>query len=330
MHLQAPAVRVQTADIGPGVFARLWVKGEFFDRVRDAAVAARGRLDRAGSPFARLDWLEAAAHGPSCPLIARARVSGAEAWLFLARTRGSRLAALGAEHATSIGPVFLGDPDPASAQALLRAIARRLGRIGASRVTLDPVATPQAEAVVSAFSAAGWRVRSRPSAPTHIIEVAGRSFDDYWDARAERLHEAVAAGSRQLTVEVADRFTSGLKADVAQLASIGPFLTAIAEQASRTGRLRLGLARLGDAPVAVQFWLVDGASATAIWRVQDREARLLCPAAQLTAALLRYTINVDGVARVDLGRDADLAHWGDKAEPRRRLELSRGLFRGLV
>ena len=242
----------------------MWVTGEYFDGFRAAELAARGRLDAPAQsdPFLRLEWFartwDQAPPGVR-PLIVRARAGSAEAWLFLARTNAARLRALAGDHSQRFAPVFAGDPDSAMKHILLRAIARRLKLFNAARIEMEPLLAEDAALVRHAFDRAGWSVAERPGLSNFLFNVGGRHFEDIWDHCPGRLHDQVAAGSRHLNVEIADLITPRLWQEVELLGGAGPLLRKIAEDGSVDRTLRLGVARIGDAPVAAQLWTVEGA-----------------------------------------------------------------------
>jgi hypothetical protein len=306
----------------------LWVTGEYFDSFRAAELAARGRLDAPAQPdpLLRLEWFQRTAKWATPearPFILRARSGSVEVWLFLARNRPDRAASLIGEHSTHFAPVFSGTADDQTRRALLQAAARRLKNFGLARVTLGPLFPEDAALLRHACRRAGWRVDERDGPANFLLDVAGRHFEDYWDSCAPRLHEQVAAGSRHLHVEITDLITPKLWEEVELVGGPDPFLRALAQDASVDRTLRLGIARVGDAPVAAQLWTFEEGEALAHWRVEDREARHLYPSAELTASMLRYLMNVDHAQTINLGngREADLADWADQRRVLRRLEL---------
>jgi hypothetical protein len=306
----------------------LWVTGEYFDSFRAAELAARGRLDVPAQPdpLLRLEWFartwDHAAPGAR-PLIARARTGQAEAWLFLARTRPKRAVALVGAHSIRFAPIFVGNPGASMNYALLRGMARRLRLFGLARITLEPLLPEDAALVRQAFRAGGWAVRDRAGPANFTLDVSGRHFEDYWESCPVQLHAQVAAGSRHLHVEITDMITPRLWEEVELVGGPEPFLRALAQDASVDRTLRLGIARVGDAPVAAQLWTFEAGIGTAHWRVEDREARQVFPSAELTASMLRYLINVDHAQTIDLGNgeEADLAAWADNRRVLRRLDL---------
>jgi hypothetical protein len=246
-----------------------------------------------------------------------------EAWLFLVRTSPNRATALVGEHSIHFAPAFAGGPDDQMKRALLRAMARRLRLFSLARITLEPLLPEDAALLRQAFRAGGWIVHDRTGPANFTLDVAGRHFEDYWETCSARLHEQVAAGSRHLHVEITDLITPRLWEEVEMVGGPDPFLRALAQDASVDRTLRLGIARVGDAPVAAQLWTFEDGEALAHWRVEDREARHLYPSAELTASMLRYLINVDHAQAVDLGngKEADLADWADNRRVLRRLDL---------
>lgn len=303
----------------------MWVTGEYYDALRDAETAARGRLDDRPDPFLRLEWFKRSWKceplGPR-PLIVRTRVSGAEGWLFFVRERPNRLVPLAGPHSLRSGPVFVGDPEAPVRHVLLRAAARRLRMFGMARVEIGPVPADQAPLIDAAFRRAGWVVAQRACGIGYRLTVGDRSFDDYWDSRPNTLHERIATGSRTLNVEISDLLSPRLWDEVQLLAGTDHFLRDLAEDATLDRTLRLAVARVGDAPVAAQLWTVQAGRAQRHWQAEDPDARHLFPAAQLTASMLRYVMNVDHAQEIDFGSgNKTLADWTEQRERLIRLSL---------
>jgi CelD/BcsL family acetyltransferase involved in cellulose biosynthesis len=306
----------------------LWVTGEYYDGFRAAELASRGRLAAPAQPDPnlRLDWFKRTADYAlpgTRPLILRARAGQTEVWLFLARTRPNRAFALSGSHTSRFGPVYAGEPDDQLKRALLSAAARRLRLFGLSRLTLEPMLPDVATQVSHAFRRGGWSVSERSGPANFLLDVAGRHFEEYWEGCSPRLHEQVAAGSRQLNVEVADLITPRLQEEIELVGGADPFLRDLAQDATLDRNLRLGIARVGEVPVAAQIWTIEDGAAFCHWRAEDREARHLFPGPHLTAAVLRYLINVDHAPTIDFGTgaEAELADWADERRVLRRLDL---------
>jgi hypothetical protein len=306
----------------------LWVTGEYYDGFRAAELASRGRLAAPAQPDPnlRLDWFRRTAEHAlpgTRPLILRARAGAVEVWMFLARTRPSRAVALAGAHSQRFAPVFAGDPDDQLKRAMLSAAARRLRLFGIARLTLAPLLPDTAAQVSQAFRRGGWSVAEQAGPANFLLDVASRHFEEYWEGCSPALHEQVAAGSRQLNVEVADLITPRLQEELELVGGPDPFLRDLAQDATLDRNLRFGIVRVGEVPVAAQVWTVEDSGAFCHWRGQDREARHLFPTAHLTAAMLRYLINVDHVQAIDFGTgpEAELADWADERRVLRRLDL---------
>lgn len=104
-------------------------------------------------------------------------------------------------------------------------------------------------------------------------------------------------------------------------------LSGLIRLGARRGWLRLGVAWRGDAPVAVQLWIVNAGRA----RIHLQAQRAADAAAALAAHLLQQAIDVDGVADVEAATDAGRPAW--MTQRRERLGLvafdpatARGLY----
>ena len=77
------------------------------------------------------------------------------------------------------------------------------------------------------------------------------------------------------------------------------------------GWLRLGLAWLGDTPVAAQIWIVANGRADIYKLAYDEAYKALAPGTLLTALLMEHAIDVDHVQEIDylIGDDPYKATW---------------------
>lgn len=310
----------------------MWIKGEYYDAFPAVETVAKGGLDRQvqAAPFDRLDWLRLiAADRPSeRPLIVRARSEGSDAWLFLSQGAPGRLAALANVHTHRFAPIFVGGGDSLHRRRLLRAIAGRLRRpgLGIARIAIPAIDRAEAEQVARAFRRAGWVVNARPLPPRFRAHTPAMSFDDYVEGRGEKVRAIVEGPAKgpPLDFEVSDRFSPALWNELASLAGTGVdgFIQAFAERESTAGALRLAVARLDGVAVAAQMWSVSVGVATLHLAVQQGRARGYAPGAQLSATMIRYLLNVDHAAALELGPGGRWQRdWADEAIPRVRLEL---------
>jgi hypothetical protein len=168
-----------------------WVKGELLDRLDTETVDPRGMIaaEPGLSPFDRLPWFQrVAAHwdGDLVPFIAHAWNAGSHCWLFLARD-GKQMVSLANWYSLAFRPVFTGGPD----KQLLSALARRLAKTASVSPTiiLSPVPTADgmSDLIVEAFGNNGWFAFRDSISTSWTVDVADKSFDQYWEERPGEL-----------------------------------------------------------------------------------------------------------------------------------------------
>ena len=222
-----------------------------------------------------------------------------------------------------------------SSPALLTALARDLGR-RCGRITLAPLHDADADALATAFRAAGWVVERAVCNINHILPVGVRSFAQYLATRPGPLRTTLARKGGKVAVEIITHFdeTAWAEYEAIYAASWKPsegtpaFLRAFAREEGEAGRLRMGLARAisdegeGEA-IAAQFWTVEAGTAF-IHKLAHREtAKGLSPGTTLTAALLEHVIDRDHVSLVDFGTGDEpyKRDWMEAARPLGRLDV---------
>jgi len=287
------------------------------------ALDARGALDRGqrASLFERLDWFRLVErHTPPAygVLTLRARNAASEAWLFLAPD-GAGAGPLANWYSLGFGTIRAGDG------AAVDALAASLRRNGIGHLSLAPLAGD--DPLPAALKGHGWLVRVTPSSVRWEVRTAGRSFDDYWDARPSRLRNtakrrAKAAG---LEIRLHDRFDPAGWADYEKVyeASWKPaegspaLMRELAEAEGAAGTLRLGLAYHEGVPVAAQLWTVENGRATIHKLAYREDARQLSPGTVLSAAMFRHVIDGDRPEIIDfgVGDDPYKRDWMDEAVP---------------
>jgi hypothetical protein len=89
------------------------------------------------------------------------------------------------------------------------------------------------------------------------------------------------------------------------------FMPGLAHACAAHGWLRLGLAWVGDRPVAAQLWIVAGGKANIYKLAYDAEFKHLSPGSLLTAQLMQWVIDEDKVTEIDYmkGDDAYKNQW---------------------
>jgi len=89
------------------------------------------------------------------------------------------------------------------------------------------------------------------------------------------------------------------------------FVPGLIRLCARRGWLRLGLAWLGDKPVAAQIWIVANGRADIYKLAYDEAHKALAPGTLLTALLMEQALDVDHVQEIDylIGDDPYKAAW---------------------
>lgn len=127
-----------------------------------------------------------------------------------------------------------------------------------------------------------------------------------------------AEGGRLELVQDDDRLEAGLAAYQAVYARswkvpepFAGFVPELIRLCARRGWLRLGLAWLGDKPVAAQVWIVANGRADIYKLAYDEAYKALAPGTLLTAMLMERAIDLDRVREIDylIGDDAYKAAW---------------------
>jgi CelD/BcsL family acetyltransferase involved in cellulose biosynthesis len=315
------------------------VKGEYHHNFLTAQAAAAGALDRDAQPslFDRIDWLESLhrmALRDRAPLLLRASDGTAEAWLPLMQAARGHYAALANWYNFHWRPIFANAGDEVTKLALLREIAAQ-AQGQARRLTLSPLPDEDHSAtlIANAFTQAGWRVFREPCDENHYLDVKGRSFDSYWEARPSRLKNTVKRKGKSgaVTIRIERAFNAESWADYERVYARSwkphegspDFLRQLAERESIAGALRLGLAYIDGLPVAAQFWTVENGSALIHKLAHDERHMAASPGTLLSAALFQHVIDIDHVDLIDFGTGSDAykTEWMEAVRPRYRLEL---------
>ncbi|MCH8855563.1 MAG: GNAT family N-acetyltransferase [Proteobacteria bacterium] len=127
-----------------------------------------------------------------------------------------------------------------------------------------------------------------------------------------------AEGGRLELVRDGERLEAGIAAYQAvyaqswKMAEPYPdFVPGLIRLCARRGWLRLGVAWLGDKPVAAQIWIVANGRADIFKLAYDEAYKALAPGTLLTALLMEHAIDVDRVGEIDylIGDDAYKAAW---------------------
>lgn len=295
----------------------------------DARLSALLSSAEQQAPFDRLAWWQALAeHCELRPLLAVAREDDAIAVLPLQGDRG-HLTALANWYSFRFRPVI-----SPGGEALLTALAADLaGR--AHRITLAglPDEDGSAALVERAFRQAGWIGTREACDVNHVLEVGGRSYEDYIATRPGALRTTLKRKSGKVETRVLTHFDPAVWADYEAIyrhswkPSEGSpdFLRAFADQEGAAGRLRLAVAHAEGEAVAAQMWTVEGGTAFIHKLAHLESAKPFSPGSVLSAALFRHVIDLDRVALVDFGTGDNpyKRDWMEAVRPRYRLDLFR-------
>ncbi|MGX7952669.1 GNAT family N-acetyltransferase [Tsuneonella sp. HG249] len=269
-------------------------------------------------PFDRPEWFA----GLGDPLVALASDGTASTALVLSEASG---------HLESLCNWYSFVWRPLGDSRLLPALAAGL-RERTHRVTLRlvPGEDGSADALSTAFRAAGWLVAIDLCDHNHVLPVSGRSFVEYWQSRPGPMRTTHKRKAKRVAVTVLDHFDPAAWAEYEAVyreswkprEGDSAFLRAFAEAEGAAGRLRLGIARADGEAVAAQFWTVESGTAY-IHKLAHREiAKPLSAGTTLSAALFERVIDVDRVELVDFGTGNDpyKRDWMELDRPRYRID----------
>lgn len=314
----------------------MWVKGEIFHDLDRAEAASRRGLarDTQTSLFDRFAWfarIQAYCAPVGRPLVVRARAEGSEAWLMLSAD-GGKAVSLANWYTLAYRPVSTGNATPATARALLTAIARRL-RPFLTTITLDHVPDLDADLLRQGFRRAGWIAEVTPQTANWSIRVADKDFATFWAERPGQLRSTAKrkAAKTLMTLEVLDRFEADVWDEYEDVYAhswkpeegSNAFLRAMAEDEGAAGTLRLGIARIEGRAVAAQLWTVEHDVAIIHKLAHREDVGELSPGTLLSKAMFEHVIDRDNVDLIDFGTGDDRykADWMDTRVMRMRVAL---------
>ena len=152
---------------------------------------------------------------------------------------------------------------------------------------------------------------SRDGATRHTVQRRGRRFERQGGRLAIITHgEALEAG---LTAYEQVYARSWKPAE-----PYPAFIRDLVRRCAAHGWLRLGVAWLGDTPVAAQIWIVAHGRAAIFKLAHDEQHKALSAGSLLTSALMRQVLDVDRVHEVDylIGDDAYKRRWMTQRDER--------------
>lgn len=99
------------------------------------------------------------------------------------------------------------------------------------------------------------------------------------------------------------------------------FNAALMRETAAADLLRLGIWRIGGAPVAAQLWIVERGTATVLKLAHDEAFQADSPCTVLSALMLRQLLDIEHVAAIDFGRGDDPYKQGWVSQRRQRCGL---------
>ena len=306
-------------------------QSEYHSNVRQWAAAHAEKQADTGPLFDRASWfadLHAMCLSDKQALVAALRDGDGAVALPLIRD-GATLHALSNWYSFWWRPLVSG----ADGAAMLEQLARDL-RGQAAMLSLSPVPAENgcADALASALTAAGWRVRQTETGQNHWLETAGRTFDAWWAERPGALRSTVQRKSKKGLVDIRihtdfrdtdwDAYEAVYRASWKPAEGQPDFLRARARHDAANGELRLGIATVGGEAVAAQYWTFDGTTSHIhkLAHVSGQDA--LSPGTLLTHALFRHAFDIDGAQRIDFGTGDDgyKRDWMEQSAPLMTIE----------
>ena len=315
-----------------------------------------GAVGAASSLFASLAWFrliaETALPATSQAVhLLRTESSGAKPCLpFILDSGGGsrRIEAL----SNFYSPVFEPAANAADVPGLTADFAAFAARSGVDVVDLRPldVDSPFFTEATLALRAAGYWVDHYFCFGNWYLEVAGRSFEEYFSTLTSNIRKNAARRVRKLEAQgLRIRILTERSAELEQAirdfeAVYGQswrnkaepfphFVPELCRMAADHGWLRLGVLSLSGKVVAAQIWLVKDGAASIFKLAYIEEYAKLAAGTVLTTELMRQAIDIDRVNIVDYlsGDDAYKKDWMSHRRERRGIvAFNRRRWRGIV
>jgi CelD/BcsL family acetyltransferase involved in cellulose biosynthesis len=240
-------------------------------------------------------------------------------------TLGREISALSNFYTAIFAPALEEDIQAEDLLPLTRALRQGGARAAAYRFSpMDP-ASREFLLLKRALGLAGLSTHSY-FAFGNWYEPVRKNWADYLKERSGQVRSTIkrnakkfaAEGGRLEIVDGGERLEAGLAAYQAVYAQswkvpepFTDFVPGLIRLCARRGWLRLGLAWLGDKPVAAQIWIVANGRADIYKLAYDEAHKALAPGTLLTALLMERAIDGDQVREIDylIGDDPYKAAW---------------------
>lgn len=270
----------------------------------------------------------------------------------LLHRRDGRATALGNYYTTRYAPLLAGglstDEAAAALQGLLAALLRDEPGLHTLRFEPLQAGSPAEAALRRALQASGCAVFGFHAFQNWLLPVTG-DWPSYLAARDGKLRTTLSRMGKRFTarggrLELIQAETARLDIGIAAYLKVYAaswknaephprFMPGLIRAAARSGVLRLGVAWLGDVPVAAQVWMVAGGRADIYKLAHDEAHKETSPGSLLTAMLMQHAFEQDHVSVVDYlsGDDGYKRLWMSEVHERTglvayRLRTPRGLL----
>jgi Acetyltransferase (GNAT) domain len=257
-------------------------------------------------------------------------------WLYRRPAASGRALSLANYYASLYSPMASTAADRGAAIA---ALAEQLAAVRPRLATVNfaPLDDGAAEtdALAAALESRGWFVRRYDCFGNWTLPCDGLAFDAYLAGRDSQLRNTLerkakkllAAGSLSIAtrpdeVDAAmDAYDRVYARSWKKPEPYPGFVRDWARRCAEQGWLRLGVARIGDEPIAAQFWFTTARRASIFKLAYDEAHAKWSAGTVLSAHLFRHALDVDRVREIDYltGDDAYKRAW--MVERRQRIGL---------
>ena len=214
-----------------------------------------------------------------------------------------------------------------SLESVIQAIAAETPRWDI--IDLHPMAPDSApyQDLRQALRRAGMAVQEYFCFGNWYLEVAGRSYREYFDGLPGKLRSTIQRKTRQLeksgrarieiltdtkeTEQAIAAWEQVYRSSWKQPEAYPGFMPGLIRTCAREGWLRLGLLHIDGKPAAAQLWIVCHGTASIYKLAYDEKFAACSPGTVLTAHMMQHAIDVDRVREVDYltGDDAYKRDW---------------------
>lgn len=238
---------------------------------------------------------------------------------------GHELCALANYYSAYFEPVLAESVGAHELQPLMEAIRRQT--LSASQYRFWPMdpAHPSFVALSQAMELAGLKPLPFFCFGNWYLN-APASWDDYLKSRTANMRSTIKRMGKRLEAEVGHvsicTGTSDLQRHLEAYEQVydsswkvkepyPAFVKGLAEFCAQLGSLRLGVAWIGEVPIAAQIWFVNGKRASIFKVAYDENYKNVGPGTTVTAKLMEHVIQLDHVNQVDfmIGDDAYKQTW---------------------